>query len=164
MREPKVPINTPQPTTQAISDSAHPGAGQPGAGNPAVTPTHQQGTSLPLERQQRLDSLLLQTASLAEELTGEPEQLLDLLRQLEILHRRLQEGAFRSSLPADRNQLFALLRRMERSGGWPYIPRLQLRTFIDLLQVDADEAEAEAAEPAATGAPTHGDADQVLAA
>jgi hypothetical protein len=25
---------------------------------------------------------------------------------------------------------------MERSGGWPYIPRLQLRTFMDLLQRD----------------------------
>ena len=23
---------------------------------------------------------------------------------------------------------------MERSGGWPSIPRLQLRTFIDLLE------------------------------
>ncbi|MEB3304703.1 MAG: hypothetical protein VKL58_00650 [Cyanobacteriota bacterium] len=22
---------------------------------------------------------------------------------------------------------------MELSGGWPYIPRLQLRTFLDLL-------------------------------
>ena len=25
---------------------------------------------------------------------------------------------------------------MELSGGWPYIPRLQLRTFLDLLQQD----------------------------
>ena len=34
---------------------------------------------------------------------------------------------------------------MERSGGWPYIPRLQLRTFIDLLQREAEpDAPAEA--------------------
>ena len=26
---------------------------------------------------------------------------------------------------------------MEKSGGWPYIPRLQLRTFIDLLGQDS---------------------------
>jgi hypothetical protein len=26
---------------------------------------------------------------------------------------------------------------MEDSGGWPYIPRLQLRTFLDLLQREA---------------------------
>ena len=45
----------------------------------------------------------------------------------------------RSSLPADRNQLFNLLQQMERSGGWPYIPRLQLRTFMDLLQRDRPE-------------------------
>jgi hypothetical protein len=25
---------------------------------------------------------------------------------------------------------------MELTGGWPYIPRLQLRTFLDLLQKD----------------------------
>ena len=29
---------------------------------------------------------------------------------------------------------------MEKSGGWPYIPRLQLRTFMDLLQSDNDSA------------------------
>jgi hypothetical protein len=28
------------------------------------------------------------------------------------------------------------LQSVERSGGWPYIPRLQLRTFMDLLQHD----------------------------
>jgi len=37
-------------------------------------------------------------------------------------------------LPADRGELFNLLQSMEKSGGWPYIPRLQLRTFMDLLQ------------------------------
>ena len=32
---------------------------------------------------------------------------------------------------------FRLLEDMEHSGGWPYIPRLQLRSFMDLLQVPA---------------------------
>ncbi|WP_255110141.1 hypothetical protein [Synechococcus sp. RedBA-s] len=73
---------------------------------------------------------------LAEGLEGQPEVLLTLLRELETLHRSIQDGAFRRSLPEDRQQLFALLRAMERSGGWPYIPRLQLRTFMDLLQSD----------------------------
>ncbi len=66
--------------------------------------------------------------------------LLNLLRELEILHRSIQDGAFRRSLPEDRQQLFDLLRDMERSGGWPYIPRLQLRTFMDLLQRDDQPA------------------------
>jgi hypothetical protein len=90
--------------------------------------------SLNPSQQDRLSSALRQIEHLAGELEGQPEGLLALLRQLEHLHRSIQDGAFRSSLPADRSQLFSLLQSVERSGGWPYIPRLQLRTFMDLLQ------------------------------
>lgn len=76
---------------------------------------------------------LAQLEAAARELEGQPQALLALLRRLEQLHRSIQDGPFRSSLPADRNALFRLLSEMERSGGWPYIPRLQLRTFLDLL-------------------------------
>ena len=76
---------------------------------------------------------LSQLETAARELEGQPEALLTLLRSLEQLHRSIQDGPFRASLPADRNDLFRLLSEMERSGGWPYIPRLQLRTFLDLL-------------------------------
>ncbi|MEB3302345.1 MAG: hypothetical protein VKN56_10305 [Cyanobacteriota bacterium] len=65
---------------------------------------------------------------------GDPEALLALLRRLEQLHRSIQDGPFRSSLPSERSSLFRLLQDMELNGGWPYIPRLQLRTFLDLLQ------------------------------
>ena len=34
---------------------------------------------------------------------------------------------------------------METSGGWPYIPRLQLRTFLDLL--DREELDRQGFEP-----------------
>jgi hypothetical protein len=80
---------------------------------------------------------LFQLEELARQLEGQPEALLSLLRSLEQLHRSIQDGPFRSSLPADRNDLFRLLSEMERSGGWPYIPRLQLRTFLDLLSQGA---------------------------
>ena len=53
------------------------------------------------------------------------------------LHRDVQDGPFRQSLPENRQKLFSLLQMMEKSGGWPYIPRLQLRTFIDLLGQDS---------------------------
>jgi hypothetical protein len=76
--------------------------------------------------------------ALAESLEGDPGALLDLLRRLEELHRSIQDGPFRSSLPSDRNGLFTLLSEMEGSGGWPYIPRLQLRTFMDLLAPDPE--------------------------
>ncbi|ABM79119.1 Hypothetical protein P9303_23861 [Prochlorococcus marinus str. MIT 9303] len=39
----------------------------------------------------------------------------------------------------DRQDLCTLLQTMEKSGGWAYIPRLQLRTFIDLLGQDGVE-------------------------
>jgi small-conductance mechanosensitive channel len=90
--------------------------------------------SLNPSQQSRLATQLQQLEELANELESQPEALLALLRQLEQLHRSVQDGPFRGSLPADRSQLFSLLQSVERSGGWPYIPRLQLRTFMDLLQ------------------------------
>jgi len=95
-----------------------------------------QAGPVPLPAQQALASL----AELAQDLEGQPEALLALLRSLEQLHRSIQDGPFRSSLPADRNALFRLLSEMERSGGWPYIPRLQLRTFLDLLSHGSGDA------------------------
>jgi hypothetical protein len=94
--------------------------------------------SLTPVQQASLSNQLQTLQQLAQELNGNPEALLDLLRQIEQLHRTVQDGAFRGSLPADRSQLFSLLQNMERSGGWPYIPRLQLRTFMDLLQLEAE--------------------------
>ena len=84
--------------------------------------------------QEHLDALL----RIAEARAQEPEALLDLLRRIEHLHRSIQDGPFRSSLPSDRNGLFTLLSEMESSGGWPYIPRLQLRTFMDLLSPEPE--------------------------
>ena len=84
--------------------------------------------------EQQLNAALAELQQLADVADGQPEVLLQLLRRLEDLHRTIQDGPFRASLPADRGDLFNLLQSMERSGGWPYIPRLQLRTFMDLLQ------------------------------
>ncbi|MEC9451859.1 MAG: hypothetical protein VYB06_00225 [Cyanobacteriota bacterium] len=42
-------------------------------------------------------------------------------------------------MPEDRQDLYTLLQTMEKSGGWPYISRLQLRTFIDLPGQDGVE-------------------------
>ena len=83
---------------------------------------------------ERLNAALAALQGLADEADGQPDALLVLLRRLEDLHRTIQDGPFRASLPADRGELFDLLQSMEKSGGWPYIPRLQLRTFMDLLQ------------------------------
>lgn len=97
--------------------------------------------SLTSQQQDHLHTQLAAIEVLAQELRDEPEALLDLLRQLEHTHRTIQDGPFRGSLPSDRNRLFHLLKRMEETGGWPYIPRLQLRTFMDLLQRDRPDDE-----------------------
>ena len=127
------------------------------SGPPATTSPPQE---LPPERepkgplQEQLDTqlspLLAAIEGLASERAEDAESLLILLRRLEGLHRSIQDGPFRASLPTDRHRLFELLQNMERSGGWPYIPRLQLRTFMDLLQtVPADEAPPESQAPEA---------------
>jgi hypothetical protein len=85
-----------------------------------------------------LVSLEQQIWSLANARTGDAEALLQVLRILERLHREIQEGPFREALPINRQALYSLLRDMEAAGGWPYIPRLQLRTFIELLQASPD--------------------------
>lgn len=105
----------PVPSTPAPSTPVDPAAAAEAAGIDPVT------------------AALACLADRAAALQGQPEALLQLLRRIEQLHRTIQDGAFRASLPADRNALFQLLAEMERSGGWPYIPRLQLRTFLDLL-------------------------------
>ena len=82
----------------------------------------------------RLQRWCTEGAELSEQAGNDPEQLLVVLRQLEQLHRDLQDGPFRNSLPSDRHQLYKLLQAMEQNGGWPYIPRLQLKTFMELLE------------------------------
>jgi hypothetical protein len=98
------------------------------AGQP---PTAQNSLEDSLETQLR--PLLEAIDLLAQDFASDSYALLTLLRQIEGLHRSIQDGPFRASLPEDRQRLFDLLQSMERSGGWPYIPRLQLRTFMDLL-------------------------------
>ena len=99
-------------------------------------------SAAPVPKQiQQLDEQLAALEGLALQLQDQPLALLDLLRRLERLHRSIQDGPFRNSLPEGRNQLFQLLSEMEQSGGWPYIPRLQLRTFLDLLQPEVPHRE-----------------------
>ena len=87
----------------------------------------------------RLRRWCLEGAELCSQAGDDPEQLLAVLRQLEQLHRELQDGPFRNNLPSDRRQLYKFLQSMEQNGGWPYIPRLQLKTFMELLDGEADQ-------------------------
>ncbi|MFM7236408.1 MAG: hypothetical protein ACKOYK_06530 [Cyanobium sp.] len=110
----------PQPTSTPSSESSLDPTGQLAALETAITP------------------LLEAVQQIAQAHSTDPQVLLALLRHLEHLHRSIQDGPFRSSLPSERSSLFQLLQDMELSGGWPYIPRLQLRTFLDLLQQEEE--------------------------
>jgi hypothetical protein len=96
---------------------------------------------------ERLERWSLEAQALAAEAGQDPQQLLLLLRSIEQLHRDLQDGPFRASLPSDRRGLHDLLQSMERSGGWPYIPRLQLKTFMELLEEPSPPVAREADTP-----------------
>lgn len=62
---------------------------------------------------------------------GDSLALLALLRTLESLHREIHDGFFQPSLPVSRQALYSLLKDIETSGGWPYIPRLRLRSLLE---------------------------------
>ncbi|QQE65176.1 hypothetical protein GFS31_18610 [Leptolyngbya sp. BL0902] len=61
---------------------------------------------------------------------GDSVALLALLRLLEQHHRDICETLFRDSLPSNRHTLYTLLRDIEVHGGWPYIQRMKLRSFL----------------------------------
>ncbi len=70
---------------------------------------------------------------------GDTVALLALLRQLEQLHREIRDGVFQESLPVNRRQLYSLLKDIESEGGWPYIERMRLQTFLANLSQEAPE-------------------------
>jgi hypothetical protein len=67
---------------------------------------------------------------LVEKSEGDAVEQLKILRFLENLHQEIRENHFQPSLPISRHGLYALLREMESEGGWPYIPRMQLRALL----------------------------------
>lgn len=64
---------------------------------------------------------------------GDTIALLNLLRHLEQLHRDIRDSAFQESLPDNRQKLYSLLKDIESEGGWPYIERMRLKTFLETL-------------------------------
>jgi hypothetical protein len=86
---------------------------------------------------QQVSSELRQVTSqireLAQTAQGDSLELLALLRVLEGLHREICEGLFQESLPNNRRALYSLLKDIEAQGGWPYIHRLRLHSFLNNL-------------------------------
>lgn len=85
------------------------------------------------EDQTELATIAQTVQDLAASYRGDSGKLLELLRLLESLHREVREEAFQEALPSNRQALYALLRDIERSGGWPYIPGMKLRALLAKL-------------------------------
>ncbi|ALF55005.1 hypothetical protein ACX27_22750 [Nostoc piscinale CENA21] len=83
---------------------------------------------------EQLEKIATAVHDVARDCQGNPLALLTLLRQLEYLHRSIRDGAFQDSLPDNRQQLYSLLKDIESEGGWPYIERMRLHTFLVNLQ------------------------------
>ena len=81
--------------------------------------------------QVKLQAITADIHSLANSHQGNSLAILALLRALEHSHREIRENLFQKVLPDNRQELYALLRNIEESGGWPYIQRMKLRSLLD---------------------------------
>lgn len=80
-----------------------------------------------------LQAITADIRNIANSYQGNSLALLALLRALEQVHREIQENLFQASLPDNRQELYALLKNIEETGGWPYIERLRLRSLLSNL-------------------------------
>ena len=86
-----------------------------------------------------LQQIAIFVLSVAERCRGNNLALLALLRQLEQLHREIRDGLFQDSLPDNRQDLYALLKDIETTGGWPYIERLRIHELLANWQLEEDK-------------------------
>src|ERR671932_1405839 len=80
-----------------------------------------------------LQAITTNIRTLANRQGGNSRALLALLRTLEHTHREIHENLFQASLPGNRQELYALLKDIEETGGWPYIERMRLRSLLSNL-------------------------------
>jgi hypothetical protein len=86
--------------------------------------------SIPEELKGSLVSIAEHISAVAQQCDGDNVALLTLLRTLEAAHREICDNAFQEALPKNRQQLYSFLRDIESQGGWPYIPRMKLRSLL----------------------------------
>jgi len=77
-----------------------------------------------------LDEIAISIWTVVRQQQGQSIEILAILRLLERLHQEIRDSFFQDSLPDNRQALYALLRDIEQSGGWPYIHRMKLQAFL----------------------------------
>jgi hypothetical protein len=79
---------------------------------------------------ERLAQISQLSREVAQNSRTDVNELLEILRTLELLHREIRDELFQNALPADRHNLYRLLLDIEENGGWPYIARLRLQHLL----------------------------------
>ncbi len=87
----------------------------------------------------KLQAIATAVEDVVQDSIGDATALLALLRQLEHLHRQIRDGVFQDTLPHNRRQLYSLLKDIESEGGWPYIERMRLQSFLVNLPTESQE-------------------------
>jgi hypothetical protein len=95
------------------------------------------------DRDARFEAIATLVNQLVQDCQSDPMTLLGLLRLLEKLHRDLRDELFQGSLPNNRHALYDFLRDIEANGGWPYIPRMRLKPFLEQLLPPEEEEDAD---------------------
>ena len=91
-----------------------------------------------------LQEIFSKTWSIAENKKHDTLFLLSILRNLELLHRKIRTEMFEPSLPETRNNLYQLVKDIDEKGGWPYIERMKLQDLLRHLELKTiEEAESE---------------------
>ena len=75
----------------------------------------------------------------AEAQPDDPVRLLQILRDLESVHKRIRDDLFQPALPISRHELFNLLRDIETNGGWPHIYRMKINEICRYLVQPEEE-------------------------
>ena len=91
----------------------------------------QQGQTADLSELEEISDRLWQ---IAQEQQGDSSNLLQVLRVLESIHKRIRDDLFQQSLPTSRHELFNLLRDIETNGGWPHIYRMKINEICRYLE------------------------------
>jgi hypothetical protein len=76
---------------------------------------------------------------LAEQASDNSLLLLSLLRDLELVHRKIRAELLEPSLPQTRQNLYQLVKEIEEHGGWPYIERMKLQELLKRMDPEKSD-------------------------
>jgi hypothetical protein len=81
-----------------------------------------------------LDAISARLWQIAQDQQSDAASLLQIIRVIEVIHKRIRDDLFQPALPTSRHELFNLLRDIETNGGWPHIYRMKINEICRYLE------------------------------